>query len=111
MARSSATLHALSVRFLAKTNGIALNDNRNVFLTPTVYKVYVSAQDIFTPYRVGDHMPDKVSIHLPSMLSRKSVYEHMKQERDDCASLVSQSQFYTLWSQHYPHVNIPAVNP
>ena len=36
MARSSATLHALSVRFLAKTNGIALNDNLNVFLTPTV---------------------------------------------------------------------------
>ena len=26
MARSSATLHALSVRFLAKTNGIVLND-------------------------------------------------------------------------------------
>ena len=55
-------------------------------------------------------MPDKIAIHLPSMLSRKSVYECMKQERSDCASLVSQSQFYTLWSQHYPHVTIPAVS-
>ena len=55
-------------------------------------------------------MPDKIAIHLPSMLSRKSVYERMKQERSDCASLVSQSQFYTLWSQHYPHVTIPAVS-
>ena len=34
MARTLATLHALSVRFLAKTNGTALNDI--VFLTPTV---------------------------------------------------------------------------
>ena len=54
-------------------------------------------------------MPDKLAIHLPSMLSRKSVYERMKQERCDSASLVSQSQFYALWSQHYPHVTIPAV--
>ena len=29
------------------------------------FERYVSAQDIFTPYRVGDHMPDKVAIHLP----------------------------------------------
>ena len=62
------------------------------------------------PYRVGDHMPDKIAIHLPSMLSRKSVYERMKQERAECASLVSQSQFYALWSQNYPRVTIPAVS-
>ncbi len=55
-------------------------------------------------------MPDKVAIHLPSMLTRKSVYERMKQERVDCVSSVSQSQFYTLWNQHYPHVSIPAVS-
>ena len=55
-------------------------------------------------------MPDKVAIHLPSMLTRKSVYERMKQERVDCDSPVSQSQFYSLWSQHYPHVTIPAVS-
>ena len=55
-------------------------------------------------------MPDKVAIHLPSMLTRKSVYDRMKQERVECASLVSQSQFYALWSKHYPHVSIPAVS-
>ena len=55
-------------------------------------------------------MPDKIAIHLPSMMSRKSAYERMKQERSDCASLVSQSQFYTLWKQHYPHVSIPSVS-
>lgn len=63
---------------------------------------YLSAFIRILYYRVGDHMPDKVAIHLPSMLSRKSVYDRMKQERSDCASLVSQSQFYGLWSQHYP---------
>ena len=62
------------------------------------------------PYRVGDHMPDKIAIHLPSMMSRKSVYERMKQERSDYVSLVSQSQFYSLWKQHYPHVSIPTVS-
>ena len=59
--------------------------------------------------RIGDHMPDKTAVHLPSSLTVKNVYERMKEE---CSQrIVSQPQFYNLWKQHYSNVTIPSVSP
>lgn len=59
-------------------------------------------------HRIGDHMPDKTAVHLPSSLTVKNVYGRM---REECSqSIVSQPQFYNLWKQYYSHVTIPAVS-
>lgn len=52
-------------------------------------------------------MPHKQALHLPSMLTAKAVYERMQL---DLVQTISQAQFYKLWSQHFPHVTIPAVS-
>ena len=56
-------------------------------------------------------MPDKVAIHLPSMLTVKAVYERMKEDLEtDLHIVVSLAQFYHLWSEFYSHVSIPTVS-
>lgn len=61
--------------------------------------------------RVGDHLPDKSVIHLPSMLTIKGVYSRMNEEIDaQDSEVISQAQFYLLWKEFYPHVRIPAVS-
>lgn len=61
-------------------------------------------------HRMGDHMPDRMAIHLPSSLNTRKVYERMKEDlHSSKAVVVSQSQFYTLWKQQFPHVTIPKV--
>ena len=61
--------------------------------------------------KIGDRMPDKPVVHLPSSLTKTSVYERMKRDMADLGkkSLVSQSQFFKLWDTHYKHVSIPKV--
>ena len=56
---------------------------------------------------VGDYMPHKQALHLPSMLTAKAIYERMQL---DLVQTVSQAQFYKLWNQHFPNVTIPAVS-
>ena len=61
--------------------------------------------------RVGDHMPDKAAIHLPSMLTVKTVHERMKEEFEaDQRIVISLPHFYYLWNEWYPHVSIPTVS-
>ena len=63
--------------------------------------------------RIGDHLPDKLVIHLPSSLTVKAVYERMVEEMTTCSMLhstVSQPQFYNLWKEFYPQVSIPTVS-
>ena len=45
-------------------------------------------------------MPDKAAIHLPSMLTVKSVYERMKEDLEaDKHIVISLPQFYHLWNE------------
>ena len=62
--------------------------------------------------RVGDHLPDKSIIHLPSMLTVKSIFARMNEEihSQDQSEVISQAQFYILWKEFFPHVSIPAVS-
>ena len=81
------------------------------------YKVYVNfscsnSRFSFTG-RIGDRLPDKLVINLPSSLTVKAVYERMVEEMmgsSMLSSFVSQPQFYNLWKEYYPHVSIPMVS-
>ena len=60
---------------------------------------------------LGDHMPQRHIIHLPSCLSKLSVYNKMTQDlaSRQKESIISKSQFFLLWDQHFSHVYIPKV--
>ena len=60
--------------------------------------------------RLGDYLPDKLAIHLPSSMTVKGIFDRMCEELITTTSLVSQAQFYNLWKEYYPHVTIPTVS-
>lgn len=61
---------------------------------------------------VGDHMPDRGTVHLPSSLTKQSVYNQMRDdmERDEETEIVGRSQFFKLWDTHFNQVSIPKVS-
>jgi hypothetical protein len=61
---------------------------------------------------IGDHMPHRMMIHLPSCLSKVSVYKRMVSDFQarQKGQFVSKSQFFLLWENHFNHVTIPAVS-
>lgn len=60
--------------------------------------------------QIGDHLPDKMAIHLPSFLTNKMIYERLISEfRAKGEDHISSSHFYKLWSEEFPHVSIPKV--
>lgn len=60
---------------------------------------------------MGDKMPDRATTHLPSCLSKLSVYQRMSkaQKERGKTSIISQSQFFEIWKSHFSHVTIPKV--
>ncbi len=56
-------------------------------------------------------MPDRVTVHLPSCLSKLSVYQGMASELKERgrSKIVSQLQFFVVWKTHFHHVTIPKV--
>ena len=60
---------------------------------------------------MGDKMPDRATTHLPSCLSKLSVYQRMASELKERgrSKIVSQSQFFELWRTQFHHVTIPKV--
>ena len=60
---------------------------------------------------MGDKMPDRATVHLPSCLSKLSVYQRMAGElrQRGRSKIVSQSQFFEIWKTHFHHVTIPKV--
>jgi hypothetical protein len=65
-------------------------------------------QQYFT--QIGDSMPDRMALHLPSFLTNANVYSRMKEELEASGrQVISQSHFYNLWSVEFPHVSIPKV--
>lgn len=60
--------------------------------------------------QIGDSMPDRMAVHLPSFLTNAAVYMRMKEELEGSSRhVISQSQFYSLWSSEFSHVSIPKV--
>ena len=61
--------------------------------------------------KVGDRMPTKDDIHLPSCLTKSDVYslacDDLSQGGLECCSLVT---FYKIWTEEFPHVKIPNVS-
>ena len=60
---------------------------------------------------VGQHQPDKKSIHLPSCFSLSLIYKQMVDENNTFKMpSVSKSQFYRIFHRYFPHVQIPKVS-
>ena len=63
---------------------------------------------------IGDKIPDKNQIHLPSWDKQKDIYlrytndMHAKGISED--QLVVLSTFYRMWKDDFPNVHIPAVS-
>lgn len=60
---------------------------------------------------MGDRMPDRPTVHLPSSLSKVSIYNDMVDDlrRRGKAVVISQSQFFDIWKLHFSHITIPKV--
>lgn len=63
---------------------------------------------------IGDHMPDKNQIHLPSWETQKSIYsryvDDMADQGIETDEVVALSSFYRIWSTRFSHVCIPEVS-
>jgi len=61
-------------------------------------------------HKVGDNMPVKKEVHLPSCLTKGDVYalavDDLSQGGLECCKI---STFYQIWKQEFPHVKIPKV--
>lgn len=57
-------------------------------------------------------MPDRPTIHLPSSLSKISIYQNMTEELQQRGKsvVISQSQFFDVWKTPFGHVTIPKVH-
>lgn len=61
---------------------------------------------------MGEKMPDRATVHLPSCLSKLCIYQRLEAEMRERgrSQIVSQSQFFFLWKLHFSHVSIPKVS-
>jgi len=63
---------------------------------------------------IGDRMPDKNQLHLPSFDRRNVYYDRyvgdMKaQAPEDDSIILGDSMFYKIWKRHFKEVVIPKV--
>lgn len=60
---------------------------------------------------IGDSMPHRMVLHLPSSLSKLSIYQRLLHDFRSRGKghVVSQSQFFKLWESHFGNVIIPKV--
>ena len=63
--------------------------------------------------RIGDRMPHVQQLHLPSFLSKLSVYQQMMdelaQQGHTAERMLSLSHFYALWNERFSYCVIPKV--
>lgn len=58
----------------------------------------------------ADSMPDSGSLHLPSCLTQRAVYNMCRESLESQGlEAVSQSHFYKLWANHLSNITIPKV--
>lgn len=61
---------------------------------------------------IGDQQPDSDKTHLPSCFTKKAIFEKMEEElRLNDKEVVSRSQWYNIWEDHFKDVLIPKVFP
>lgn len=61
-------------------------------------------------HKVGDKMPDRLAIHLPSFMTQTSVYSRMREDLStQNLPVISSSHFYNLWAADFRNVTIPKV--
>ena len=60
---------------------------------------------------VGDQLPHRMAVHLPSSLTKSGVYQRLvaDMKQREKPAIVSQPQFFRLWDEHFQHVSIPKV--
>jgi hypothetical protein len=61
---------------------------------------------------IGDHLPQRMVIHLPSNLTKLFIFQRMVEDfksREEVTH-ISQSGFFKLWEEHFSHVSIPKKN-
>lgn len=76
---------------------------------PKSYKAIAWMQSYF--HQIGDQMPDRMAIHLPSFLNNTLVYNRFKEDCEERREeIISQTQFLSLWKAEFPHVSIPKVD-
>lgn len=76
---------------------------------PKSYKAIAWMQSYF--HQIGDQMPDRMAIHLPSFLNNTLVYNRFKEDCEERREeIISQTQFFSLWKAEFPHVSIPKVD-
>ena len=53
-------------------------------------------------------MPAQNKIHLPSCLTRASIYQTMKEDMEDLGGQVcNKVHFFRMWSKEMSHVTVP----
>lgn len=58
----------------------------------------------------GDKLPNSTQIHLPSCLTKETVYQRMAEElKSQRVDVVSYSHFLRLWRENKAHIAIPKV--
>ena len=64
--------------------------------------------------RIGDQMPHTEQVHLPSFLTKNSIFDQMeeqlKQQGFLQSEIISLSHFYAIWNDCYSHCIIPKVS-
>ena len=60
---------------------------------------------------MGDRMPHSMTIHLPSNLTKVTIYQKLVYEMRLRGKLdvLSQSHFFEVWTKNFGHVTIPKV--
>lgn len=68
-----------------------------------------SMENYFT--LIGDSTPHRMVLHLPSILSKLSIYQRLLHDFQSRGKghVVSQSPFFKLWESHFGNVIIPKV--
>lgn len=104
---SQTAFYSIRKLFLEGTVTFVSGSERSPLLRTTEALAWM--ENYFT--LVGDSMPNQMALHLPSSLSKLSVYQRLHDDfkKRGKNEIVSQSQFFKLWESNFSNVVIPKV--
>lgn len=105
----------VSVSWFYKIRQLSLKGSLRMVTAPkqVLQKTYEAVEWMRQYFElIGDYMPHRMVVHLPSFLSKISVYHKMIShfKLREKQHLISKSQFFLLWKKHFGHVTIPSVS-
>ena len=61
---------------------------------------------------MGEKMPDRATVHLPSSLTKLHVFKRMVDDLQSRGkeSIIQKSHFFEIWKSQFKHVTIPKVH-